>query len=349
MGKRAISFAVMVIMMVMLLSGCVYGNVVVNVNADGSGTGVAELGFSKEILDHLGKTMNDFTSKKNENHFIKANGREYISETYADAFTTPETIHWSSGISMITEEIGPVRLYTGPDGVSLLVALFDEYRPNMKAEHVVDFGNIDSITDETLAGMTLPDLIAQDAPGLSLKVKFNMPYEVKQVGGSNEGVTVNGKTIILDYVKMIKSGDNEWGFDSLKTYSEQQVQPVPSQSVEPEKTDVPKAEPKSTSQPVEPAISESRSVQEGVAEPEVSSIPDDKASSNSAQSASSFEVSSSQQEDSGMPDPVVAAGAVEFNADESEVDINYVLIGVITVAALAAISVFVYIKRKKDK
>lgn len=344
MGKRAISLAVLVIMTAMLLSGCVYSNVVVNVNADGSGTGVAELGFSKEILDHLGKTMNDFTSKKNENHITKANGREYIAETYADAFTTPETIHWSSGVSMITEEIGPVRLYTRPDGVSLLVALFDEYGPNMKAEHVVDFGNIDSITDETLAGMTLPDLIAQDAPGLSLKVKFNMPYEVKQVGGGSKGVTVNGKTITLDYVKMIKSGDNEWGFDSLKTYSKQQTQPVPSQSVEPEKTDAPKTEPKSTSQPVEPVMSESKLVQESTEELDTS--PEDKASSNSAQSASSFEVSSSQQEDSSMPDPRVA-DTVGSNADESEAGINYVLIGVITVAAFAAISVFVYIKRKK--
>lgn len=348
MGRRAISLAVLVTMVAMLLSGCVYGNVVVNVNADGSGTGVAELGFSKEILDHLGKTMNDFTSKKNENHITKENGREYIAETYEDAFTTPETIHWISGISMITQEIGPVRLYTGPDGVSLLIALFNEYGPNIKAEHVVDFGNIDSITDETLAGMTLPDLIAQDAPGLFLKVKFNMPYEVKQVGGGNEGVTVSGKTITLDYVKMIKSGDDEWGFDSLKTYSKQQTQSVPSQSVEPEKTDAPKTEPKSTSQPVEPVMSESKPVQESTEKPEVSSIPDDKASSNSDQSASSFEASSSQQEDSSMPDPV-AAGAVELNADESEAGINYVLIGVITVAAFAAISVFVYIKRKKSK
>lgn len=348
MGKRAIFLAVLVIMTAMLLSGCIYGNVVVNVNADGSGTGVAELGFSKEILDHLGKTMNDFTSKKNENHITKANGREYIAETYEDAFLGPQELHWSSGIAMVVQEIGPVTLVKIDNGLQLKVKLFEEYGPNMKAEHVVDFGNLDSITDETLAGMTLPDLIAQDAPGLSLTVKFNMPYEVKQVGGGSSGVSINGKTLILDYVKMIKSGENEWTFDIIKSEVEQQAQLIPSQSVEPEKTDVPKTEPKSTSQPVEPAISESRPVQESAAEPEVSSIPDDKASSNSDQLASSFEVSSSQQEDSSMPDPMVA-DTVGPNTNESEAGINYVLIGVITVAALAAISVFVYIKRKKGK
>ena len=353
MRKKSICLAFLVVMAAMLLSGCVYGNVVVNVNADGSGTGVAELGFSKEIFDHLGKTMKDYTSNKNENHIVKANGMEYIAETYADAFTTPETIHWSSGVSMITEELGPVRLYSGPDGVSLLVALFDEYSPNMQAEHVVNFDDINSITDSSLTGMTLPDLIAQDAPGLQIKVTFNMPYEVKQVGGGTDGVTVSGKTITLDYVKMIKSGDREWGFDSLKTYSEQQTQPAQSQSTAPAKTDVPK----NTAAPVESVTSENSAVQENITESEVSSTPASEISSSSDPITSSEQepeitvglaVSSDPpQEDSSITEPV-SAGAAEPDTNEPTSGINYVFIGVIALGVIIAVFVFIYIKRKKN-
>ncbi|WP_234414262.1 S-layer homology domain-containing protein [Paenibacillus sp. CAA11] len=84
----------------------------------------------------------------------------------------------------------------------------------MKYEH--KFPEFKNLSDKTLQGMTLRDLIAQDVKGLSLKAIFNMPYDVKQIAGGSTGVTVKGKSIHLDYLKMIKSGGREWKFESLK-------------------------------------------------------------------------------------------------------------------------------------
>jgi hypothetical protein len=119
-------------------------------------------------------------------------------------------------MSMINDELGPVTLINVYGGLRLELGLFDEYGPNMKAEHVLP-KSVKSITDASIAGMTLPDLIAQNADGLILKVTFNMPYDVKQVAGGTTGVSVSGKTITLDYVKMAKSGDHAWTFDSVKS------------------------------------------------------------------------------------------------------------------------------------
>lgn len=352
-----------------------YGNIVISVNTNGSGTGVAELGFSKEILDHLGKTMNDFTSKKNKNHVIKANGVEYIAEKYEDAFTLGKSdeVRLSTGIDMIRNELGPIFLTKIENGFRLTVGLYDEYGPNMQAEHTVDFNNIDSITDSSLTGMTLPDLIAQNAPGLTIKATFNMPYAVTQIDGDSNGVSMNGNTITLDYVKMAKSGTYAWSFDSIKSEEKQQTQPVQSHSAAPIKTDVSKAEPENTSQPTksatvesspeqeniaEPATVESSPVQENIAEPAVSSIPAIEVSSSSDQVTSSeqepnitvesdFQVSSAPPQDDGSIAESVSASAAEPDTNEAGSGINYVFIGVIALGVIIAVFVFIYIKRKK--
>lgn len=361
MTKKLIPLVLLVIMVAMLSSGCMYGNVVISVNANGSGTGVAELGFSKEVLDQLGKTMNDFTSKKNENHVIKANGVEYIAEKYEDAFTLGKSdeVRLSAGIDMIQNELGPIFLTKIENGFRLTVGLYDEYGLNMQAEHTVDFNNIDSITDSSLTGMTLPDLIAQNAPGLTIKATFNMPYAVTQIDGDSNGVSVNGNTITLDYVKMAKSGTYAWSFDSIKSEEKQQTQPVQSQSAVPAKTDVSKTEPEDIAQPTKPATVESSPVQESIVEPAVSSTPAIEVSSSNDQVTSpeqkpeitlesSLAVNSAPpQEDSSIAKSV-SAGAAEPDTNEASSGINYVFIGVIALGVIIAVFVFIYIKRKKN-
>lgn len=360
MTKKIISLMILLIMTATLLSGCMYGNVMISVNANGSGTGVAELGFSKEILDHLGKTMNDFTSKKNENYVIKANGMEYIAEKYEDAFTLgkSDAVRLSAGIDMIQNELGPIFLTKIENGFRLTVGLYDEYSPNMKAEHIVNFNNINSLTDSSLTGMTLPDLIAQNAPGLTIKATFNMPYAVTQIDGDSNGVSVNGNTITLDYVKMAKSGTYAWSFDSIKSEEKQQTQPIQSHSAAPAKTDVSKVEPENTAQPAKPATVESNPVQESLAEPAVSSTPAIEVSSSSDQVISSaqeseitvessFSVSDPPQEDSSIAESV-SVGSVEPDINEADSGINYVFIGVIALGIVVAVFVFIYIKQKKN-
>lgn len=208
-----------------LITGCVYSNTTVNINADGSGRVQNVTGALKGIYSKLGKSPKDFTSNQNEYYEITYGGKKYLVGDFDDAYVNPEEINSSSGVGAISTEIGPVDLISVNNGFKLNLKLSDDLTSGMKPEHV--FPDLENISDDTLEGMTLYDLIAQNVEGLSLRATFNMPYEVKQVKGTTAGVTVKGKTISLDYLKMINSGTHEWEFDSIKKIKQSNFSDVP--------------------------------------------------------------------------------------------------------------------------
>lgn len=214
MKIRILSIMFVIVAFPLLLTGCIYNNTTVNISSDGSGRVVSETGALKEIFDKLGKTPSDFTSKKNKHHLLKYGGREYLAETWEDAYVNPEEINQSGAVASISREMGPVNLTPIHNGLKLNLKLWEHYSTDMKPNH--SFPEFKDITDQSMQGITLYDLIAQDIEGLVLKATFNMPYDVKQVKGGTDGVTVKGKTISLDYMKMVKSGVYEWEFDSVK-------------------------------------------------------------------------------------------------------------------------------------
>jgi len=217
---RKIAVILLLTVITATLSGCVYGFTSVHIYPDGSGKTTAELGFSKRILDQLGRKLNEFTSKYNESYITKIGDYEYETEMYGDAFINPEEINWSAGVgSLISKELGPVKLHVVDGGFRLSVKLFDQYCPNMKPNIILP-KDVKSITEESITGMTLVDLVAQDADDLSLNAEFHMPYGVKQVAGVKNGVSIQGKTVTLNYLEMIKSGCKEWAFESVKSVNQ---------------------------------------------------------------------------------------------------------------------------------
>lgn len=208
----------------LLLTGCIYANTEVNINPDGSGRVKLVAGYSKEVLNKLGQTPKDFSSKNNEYYLLKSGGKEYLAETWEDAYVNSEEINWS-GVGSVSEEMGPVNLIPIPNGFKLNIKIRDEFGPNMKSDRILP--ELKNITRKSLEGMTLYDLIAQEADGLSLKATFNMPYEVKQTLGGTQGVTVKGKKITLDYMKLVKSEVKELEFKSVKTVKNYTFKDVP--------------------------------------------------------------------------------------------------------------------------
>ncbi|MGR6542593.1 S-layer homology domain-containing protein [Paenibacillus tundrae] len=209
--KKLMKVITIVLMIPMLLTGCIYSNTEVIINENGSGSVKAVNGFDKNILNKLGKTYQDFTSRSNESYDITSSGKKYTVGTYEDKFTNDIN---DSGVATISNEMGLVSLNKIHGGFELKLELHDFISKEMSYD--TRFPELKDISDKTLRGMKLKDLIAQDVDGLVLKVKFNMPYEVKQVSGGTSGVYVKGKTIQLDYLKMIKSGSREWKFESIK-------------------------------------------------------------------------------------------------------------------------------------
>jgi len=208
-----------------LLTGCIYSEVTVNINPDGSGRTHFVVASPKENYQKVGKTPKDFTSKYNEYYEMTFNGKKYLATDFDDAYENPEEINWSSGVGAISQELGYVDLKPAHNGYILNLKLSDKFNADMKPEHILPKFN--DITNKKLEGMTLFDLIAQKAEGLHLKATFNMPYDVKQVKGGTAGVTVSGKKITLDYLKMIESGTKEWEFESIKPIVQKTFKDVP--------------------------------------------------------------------------------------------------------------------------
>lgn len=196
----------------LLLTGCIYANATVDIKADGSGKVKMVAGYSKEILNKLGQTPKDFSGKYNEYYELTSSGKKYLAETWEDAFLGPDDMN-TAGVGTISQEMGLVELVKLNGGLQLNVNLNSFLGPDMKTDRMLP--KLKDITKESLKDMKLSDLIAQDADGLVLKATFNMPFNVKQIAGSTDGVVVKGKTISLDYLKMIDSGSREWKFESL--------------------------------------------------------------------------------------------------------------------------------------
>lgn len=212
MKFKFMGIVVALIVFPLLLSGCVYGNLTVDIKENGSGKVKLVGGFSKEILNKIGKTPKDVLSQSVEYYELTSGGKKYLATTWEDAFLVSEDINTTS-VGTLSSELGPVQLVKTNSGFQLNLGLWDFLNPDMKPKHILP--ELKNLTEESLEGMTLADLIAQNADGLNLKVTFNMPYEVKQVKGGTDGVVVKGKKISLDYLKMIKSGSRDWSFESL--------------------------------------------------------------------------------------------------------------------------------------
>jgi len=229
--KKRLAILVVIFCISIGLSGCMHIDGKITVNADGSGFTDFKVGIAKSVLDQTGKTPKDFFGSGSLYHAETINGREYlVLNDYGDAWNNLGGMDASlddlmSGnleqqlgsiyntlVGTIAQEMGPVTLVPIDGGFRLNVGLHDEFGPDMVAEHIWP----DKVTNDSLAGMTIMDLVAQDIDGLVLKVTFEMPYNVVKTSGGNSGVTVNGKTITLDYLKMIKSGDKSWTFESTK-------------------------------------------------------------------------------------------------------------------------------------
>ncbi|OAB42481.1 S-layer homology domain-containing protein [Paenibacillus glacialis] len=211
--KKFIKAVLVLAMVPTLLTGCIYSNTVVDINENGSGSVKSVDGFDKNILNKLGKTYQDFTSKDNESYDMKYNGKKYVAGTYEDKFLGPDDMN-TAGVGAISSEMGMVTLTKLNGGLELKLTLAPFISKGMGYDH--KFPEFKDISDSTLQGMKLKDLIAQDVPGLVLKARFNMPYNVVQTAGGTGGVTVSGKSIQLDYLKMIDSGSREWKFQAMK-------------------------------------------------------------------------------------------------------------------------------------
>lgn len=209
--KKFLKVITIILMTSMLLTGCIYSKTEVTINENGSGSVKHVVGFDKNMLKKLGKTYQDFTSKSNQSYEITYNGTKYTVGTYEDIFIKDIN---DSGVATISNEMGLVSLNKIYEGFELKLELHDFISKDMRYD--TKFPEFKDISDKTLKDMRLKDLIAQDIDGLVLKVKFSMPYKVKQVSGGTSGVYVKGKTIQLDYLKMIESGSREWKFESRK-------------------------------------------------------------------------------------------------------------------------------------
>ncbi len=201
--KKIISFMLAAVML-FALCGCGAQVATVKVNEDGSGTVVAQIGYTEEGLKDLaeygGPEFDDVRDISMLQPFIY-NGTTYYGYIWEKAFSQPSELDLTfsessteDGVTMNyseTLDFGDIQLELLSNGDMLLLVTVPDPAEKYEAEEEmrVEMPELTAIYDKH------KDDIVQ-------VLSFEFPGIVQQTGGCFNGINVNGGKLTLDYMRM---------------------------------------------------------------------------------------------------------------------------------------------------
>ena len=192
--KKILAIAVTLVMACSALTGCVGIIGETTINADGSGTITASAGFSKQAWDMM-EGM-DMESNVTDEEEFTYNGTTYIGDVETVSFANPA--EFNKYMADVDDndygvQSGLFELAKNADGTLTLTLNADN-----------GTGNTDEIEsqltseDSTLTAEQIQSLMGEFA----VVFTFNFPAEVKQTAGETAGVTISGKKLTVDIMKL---------------------------------------------------------------------------------------------------------------------------------------------------
>ena len=196
MKLKRISIVVSLILSVCMLSGCMGLHAGININEDGSGTFAAFSGFTKETLISFsvgeGETMTDeeFAALIEEDEYVtkEIDGVMYYGEYEEVEFANLEELN--------------TYLNTNEDGTISEIYVLD-MDDNGDFTFTINAMEDMSGSNAELEGL---DLTEEELEELLSTMKFvfevSFPKNIYQVSGDVNGITIDGKVLILDLMEM---------------------------------------------------------------------------------------------------------------------------------------------------
>lgn len=197
------------LVLIVCLTGCVGNISEVSINKDGSGTitlqtGMTEEGYELANSFSAGEGGSGETADISKMTSFSYNGNTYYGEETTKNFSSLEEIE-----TILLEEV--FSLNEG-DIFSISREQDNSISIHIKATSGVDNSEsqeIEQMYDPTTMTKEEKETFDQLIATMSVVVKYNLPYPVKQVKGPTEGVIINGNTLTWDFIKMGEVTENK--------------------------------------------------------------------------------------------------------------------------------------------
>ena len=194
--RKFLAVALTLVMVCGALTGCVGMVGETTINADGSGNITMKAGMSASAYEMMSQMGGESSIEGEEVEFTH-NGVKYIGAVETAPFNSVEEFNAAMKENTEDEEMGVkaglFELSKNADGTLTLTLNADN-----------ETGN----TDEMETQLTSEDVglgeeeIEALMSEMAIIFTFNMPAEVKQTAGETAGVTINGKTLTIDVLKL---------------------------------------------------------------------------------------------------------------------------------------------------
>lgn len=194
---QKISAVVMVAAMLMaVLSGCFYAGGSTTIEVDGSGKFEMYAGYSEDFLNASQNSDIDVMDTVCDIEGLE--GAEEVTferygTTYRGGYVSADFRDLDELNELMRDmDLGSIRFNNGGDYLGIMISM--------------ETGDSDGEAED------FSEAAEMLAMGFREELVFNFPKDVKQVSGSEEGVTLEGGKLTLDILKMGSSGTNYYEF-----------------------------------------------------------------------------------------------------------------------------------------
>ncbi len=213
MKKKILALITIVAMLALLFSGCLSEIVEVNINADGSGSLRVRVGYDERVIIELDEANAAETIKSLEENpdvdKFTYNGHTYYGKIIEKDFANIEELDSLLNSTDAFDELdsdqkeeleelanSEIKLTKNADGSFTLTL-------SRKADKAVASGSENEELNE-VDEEELKELLE----AMTILMEFNLPAEVRQVSGSDAGISISGKHLSIDVVRVnVDDGD----------------------------------------------------------------------------------------------------------------------------------------------
>lgn len=234
--KKFMSLFFMLVLLCVTLTGCMGTIFEVNINEDCSGTLVLSTGLTKQGIETL-EGMSEGEKYEYESTF-DYNGKTYYGEIQTQKFETiDELMKLLSDNSEMDTESNNFVIEKDAEGNFIFTLTNPKATINAEAMVPTDSESQEEMTEEEMKAFL---------EQFAIVLKFKFPYDVVQLSGPADGITIENNVLTLDALKMTSDAttDTIFKFKATKqsgnsSTPEVDETPVPPVVTTPNFTDVP--------------------------------------------------------------------------------------------------------------
>lgn len=205
--KKVLGIVLSISMVMVMLTGCVYEKTETTINANGSGTVFATVGFTKEFYESMKQQDAEFAGTDEEDFVEKViDGKTYyVVEDLIEFNSIEELNEMFAGetSSEVSDSTYTLHIDREADDDFTFTFIVDVPEQGLELETTDEFGTIDS-TQMDFESMGMDEsTLAMFKDEMVMQLVFKFPTNMSLVSGQKDKVvTIDGKTVTINLLEM---------------------------------------------------------------------------------------------------------------------------------------------------